>query len=359
MSINIQVKNFQSIRDAKVTVDRFTVITGPNNSGKTAFIRATRGVFQNTRGTAFIREGEQKCSVEVDFGTDGKVCWEKGTGKRDRPTYTINDGQPLHPGASVPDEVAEFGIVPVQAGGQEVWPSIAEQFTGQIFLLDRPGSALAEAVADVVRVGQLNGALRASERDRRQVHSTLKVRRSDLVQQENEVHRYDGLDEAVADVVALESARVQVVALAKAIVGISGLRQRLDQARGEALRLSPIADITLPKEKKAREILDQVDVLRALERRYSASKAEVARYQGVGSILVSVQAGPSQRLLKARDVLLDFQSRLLVAEASVVARQEQLDVAMSNLLKRTEEAAALLAAMGVCPVCKAVTGGGR
>ncbi len=41
--VKVRVKNFQSIREAEVEVKGLTVITGPNNSGKTAFMRAVKG----------------------------------------------------------------------------------------------------------------------------------------------------------------------------------------------------------------------------------------------------------------------------------------------------------------------------
>ena len=66
--MKVTVENFQSIKRAEIDVDGFTVITGPNNSGKTALMRAIRGAFQNAPGSAFIRHGEKECRVEVDLG---------------------------------------------------------------------------------------------------------------------------------------------------------------------------------------------------------------------------------------------------------------------------------------------------
>jgi len=351
MPVTIRAKNFQSIKDATIEVVRFTVCTGTNNSGKTALQRAVRGVFQNTGGTAFIREGETQCSVEVDFGKDGKIVWSKGTGKRDRPCYVINDGEPIYPGSAVPDEVAAFGVVPIQAGGQEVWPTIAPQFTGQIFLLDRPGSALAEAVADVERVGQLNRGLRSAESDRRQAAAALKVRVTDLVQHEAEAAGFEGLDEAVSFVAALEAARVGVVTIGRAVVGLADLRDRLRAARDDAAKLAPVADITVPEATEAKKLGEELAELQGLQRRLTSAKAEVAKYEGINEVLVEVDAGPAKRVLDAIDVLSGLQARLKAAQSRVVVRQQELEKAEAELVEAKAAADSELADLGQCPTC--------
>jgi len=367
----------------------------------TALQRAARGVFQNTGGTAFIRHGETQCSVEVDFGEDGKVRWEKGTGKRDRPTYVINDGKPIYPGSSVPDEVAAFGVAPIEAGGQDVWPTIAPQFSGQIFLLDRPGSALAEAVADVERVGQLNRALRKSESDKRQAAVALKVRLADLVEHQAEADKFDGLDDAVESVYALEATQKKVLTIARAITGLADLRGRLMTAQGDVDRLAPVADIHVPKESVARDmaadlaelgqlkdlrdrlgvardgvvkftpaasivipsedtaknLLAEMEALQDLKVRYDAAKAEEAKYGGVGRVLVDVDDAPTRRVLSALDVLSSLQRGLKAARENEVQVREELEQAEQLLEVASVAADAVLAELGQCPVCGTIMQG--
>ena len=398
MPVKITAKNFQSIKEATIEVEHFTVVTGPNNSGKTSVMRATRGVFQNTGGSAFIRHGEKQCSVEIDFGEDGKVEWSKGTGKRDRPTYVINGGKPIHPGSSVPDEVAAFGVCPIEAGGQDVWPTIAPQFTGQIFLLDRPGSALAEAVADVERVGQLNRGLRASERDKRQASAALKVRKADLSEHQAEADRFEGLDEAVDAIHALDAKRKKLVLIARAITGLADLRDRLQTARGDVEKLAPVADIAVPTSETARGItadlvelgeledmcdrlqsaqagvakwtpvsnitlsdgseakalLAEMTVLQRLKADYDVAKAEEDKYAGIGQVLVAVDEAPAQRVLAALNVLQGLEGRFSSARSSVLEIREDLEQAEVLLVEATTAADAVLAEIGQCPTCGTV-----
>lgn len=350
MAVRVHVSNFQSIGDAEIEIDGFTVVTGTNNTGKTALQRAIRGVFQNTSGTAFIREGQTTCEVTVDFG-DHKVTWSKGTGKKDRPTYVIDGGEPLYPGQAVPEEVAALGVVPIQAGGQEVWPTIAPQFSGQIFLLDKPGSAVAEAVADVERVGQLNRALRNAESDRRTAAATLKVRVADLAGYEDQVARYEGLDDAVAGVTALEQAQVQVLRLAKAIQGLQVLRDRLIAAREAAAVLAPVEAFHVPEAAEVQKLQTELTELQKFQQRLQKARAEVTRHAGVDTLVMVVDEAPAKRLLEALKVLKGFQTSLKAAQTRVAEQQAASDQAEVEQAASQTEFDEALRELGCCPTC--------
>lgn len=195
MTVKIRVRDFQSIEDAEIEVSGLTIITGQNNLGKSAFYRAAHGVFTNARGSKFVRQGKDQCTVDITFGDGRTVTWEKGA-KHNR--YII-DGKVLDKvGSGVPLELESMGVIPINASGRELWPQFAPQFTGQVFLLDQPGSVLAESVADVNRVGVLNEALRLSQSDKRTLSSELKVRQGDVTRLESLEATYKGLDTAEA-----------------------------------------------------------------------------------------------------------------------------------------------------------------
>ena len=316
----------------------------------TALQRAIRGVFQNTPGTTFIREGETTCEVTVDFG-DRRVTWSKGTGKKDRPTYVLDKGEPIYPGQGVPEEVAALGVIPIQAGGQEVWPTIAPQFSGQLFLVDKPGSAVAEAVADVERVGQLNRALRNAESDRRTAASTLKVRVADLTAFEAQVAKFDGLDEAVVAVQALEEVQAGVQRIGRAALGLMALRDRLRTAEKMVGTLALVGDIQTPDPRPVQELQGGLRELGKLRQRLSKTQQEVQRYSGTDTLLVSVDESTSRRLLDGFKVLKMFRTRRIAAVDRVAAIQIELGQAEDELIQATAEANAALAELGCCPTC--------
>ncbi len=245
MPIKVRVRDFQSIGDVSIEIDGLTVVTGANNTGKSALMRAIRAAVQNAKGTSFVRHGKVKSIVEMDFGDGQTLLWEKGKAKADKPTYSINGGTPIHPGQAVPDEVRELGIKPIMAGGREVWPQIARQFD-QVFLLDQPGSVMADAVADVDRVSKLNEALRLAQSDYRAATGELNTRRNDLLTLDKELQRFKGLDDLNKEVLDIEAKAGLISRLETALQGISVLRDRRKAAQFSVVCLSGIAEVTVP-----------------------------------------------------------------------------------------------------------------
>jgi exonuclease SbcC len=353
MAVKVRVRNFQSIADASLVIDGLTVVTGSNNSGKTALVRAIRGAFQNTRGSAFVRHGAKKCTVELEFDDGRTLKWEKGP--KHPPTYTIDGGEPIRPGQGVPPEVQALGVAPLVINKQQVWPQVANQFTGQVFLLDQPGSTLAEAVADVGRVGALNKALRSSDSDKRSAQATLKVRRTDLTLAEAEALGFEGLDDAAGLVVDIEQGIVRAEKLAKAVEGVAALQTRHTRAAGLVESLAGIEALDdLPDMQAAEDLLVELEALEALRETHKTAAAEVSLLAGIEGLDINVDFGPAKKLANALDVLAGLQTRLQRARESALLQESALDKAERELVEAEAEAVEVLGTFEECPTCGGV-----
>ncbi len=247
MAFKVRVRNFQSLEDTGLEVSGLTVVTGSNNAGKSALLRAIRGVFENPGGNHFVRHGTDSFSVHLDFG-DASVTWSKGP--KVKPTYQIGS-KTLHPGREVPEEVLGLGIQPIKAGSDELWPQIAPQFTGQMFLLDRSGSVIAEAVSDVERVSRLSEALRFADTDAKAATSELKLRRKDLTSAVAIAQFYDDLPAVVSAQEAAVTALAGVRKLQAALDKVRSLQAALRAAKArvvalETVRLQVVVPDTVP-----------------------------------------------------------------------------------------------------------------
>jgi len=70
-----KIKNFQSIKEANFIFKGFTIIRGPNNSGKSASLRAIESLlFNNFKTDTYPRKnpGGKKLTTEITFGFEGK-----------------------------------------------------------------------------------------------------------------------------------------------------------------------------------------------------------------------------------------------------------------------------------------------
>lgn len=351
----VRVQNFQSIADATVVVDGFTVVTGGNNGGKSALMRAIRGAFQNTRGTAFIRRGQTKSTVTVTFQDGMSVVWDKGRGKGDKPTYVINNGSPIHPGQGVPDELAALGVRPISAGGREIWPQFAPQFTGQVFLLDQPGSVLADAVADVDRVGQLNEALRLSESDRRSAASDLRSRQTEDQDLQTRILKFGGLDDACVQVHAIEHQHAQTLRIEQGIQQVTRIRDQIRSVTTVVNRLAGILDVQVP-DIPFEDDLREIHALGDLRLRLGATTSGVTRLTEVESIPVDVDGSLVDRIDLALRRAEDLRHQWKGARSTVDTAEQDLQGAEGDLSSITQTLMDLLGGMGECPVCGTVTG---
>ena len=280
MPFRVRVRNFQSIKDATIRVSGLTVITGPNNSGKTAMLRAVRGAFTNAPAGPLVRKGEAHLSVDLSFDDGHTLTWEKGSEKPEGKGKAINryvlDGKALEGvGRGVPPEVEALGVREISAGSDGLWPQIARQFDGTLFLVDRPGSVVAEALSDVERVGKLSDALRASESDRRTIASEMKVRRADMARLQERAQKFDGLDTVLEDINTVDLRALQD--MAREIASLKDLAERLRKSRED---LAPIAGFTPKSIPDSRDcaVADDLRTAAALAARLKIARVDSHKY---------------------------------------------------------------------------------
>ena len=281
MATKVKIKNFQSIEKADLVIDGFTVITGKNNSGKSAVQRAIRGVFQNAKGNSFVRYGASHCEVSVEFDDGNSVVWNKG--KKEN-KYTINGKEYDKVGSGVPEQLDAFEVQPITAGGREIWSQFAPQFTGQVFLLNETGSVLAEAISDVERVQTLNKAMKQSERDKRSANSTLKVRKKDEKAVEIDLEHYKGLDTLGLLLDTIESLETKIEKIDKATEKLIDYRDRRDSLVGLITHLDGVSSIDIPDTETVEGVCDQLIELIELNEQYTQATRSVLTLQGVSEI---------------------------------------------------------------------------
>lgn len=356
MPFRLRVKNFQSIEDASLDVDGLTVVTGPNNSGKTAMIRAVYGAFTNARGTKYVRHGKESCEVALDFADGRSLVWEKG----EKVNRYVLDGKTLNKvGQGAPPEMISLGVQPVEASGRELWPQFAHQFVGQVFLIDEPGSVLAEAISDVTRVGVLNEALRNAQSDRRTAAGDLKLRQSDVAKHEAATKKFDGLDDALKLATEVDSARADLTTLQRQLDEARRFRDRLRQAQAEVSRLSPVRDhgavddAPLAKATKAESALGWVRT--AAKRWAQVQEAHDAAQRAVGAArqvqLPDWEMGTLTKWVEATDL----SRKTAIYLQSVQSLRRESGDAEKLVFASTGDLSTLLVEAGVCPTCGSET----
>lgn len=328
MTTKVKIKDFQSIEKADLEISGFTVITGKNNSGKSAVQRAIRGVFQNTRGHAFVRHGKPHSEVSLSFEDGNSVTWLKG--KKEN-KYIINGKEFDKVGSGTPEELDDFMIQPIKAGGREIWSQFAPQFTGQVFLLSETGSVLAEAISDVERVQTLNNAMKQSERDKRAANSTLKVRVKDEKALQQDLEHYVGLDSLGLLLDTIESLEEKVSNLTNQITTLTSYQSKRVALLSEITNLDGVTSITPPNMDKVLSLSEELQLLLVLKDAYSEASQTVSFLQGISSVSVPDE-GDLLTLTATLKTLTDLQTDRLRAMAGTRVMTQMCETLSHDLV---------------------------
>lgn len=380
MPAQIEIQNYQSLKNVSLEVKGLTSVTGTNNSGKSALMRAIRSTFQNTPGTHYIRHGTDETTVSISL--NGKqVKWSKT--RKGKPQYQFPGKEPIFPGLEIPTPLQDLGVSPLEIGNDQVWPNFAPQFTGQVFLLDRPGSALAEAVADVERVHRLNEALKLSESARRDAESKLKEARNAKTEVDDTLSLFVGLDDVFEALRHVKACRESLLLLKQQEQTILSLQANLKRTSDAVKALDGCDQLFVPSldlvtkgmislqetqdlcqkwqlSRKTSSSLQGVDALQecSLAKVKQAAEALVSvqtlvnRFRGIVCVqppLFKLPAVPEiPEILSELWRLKKTQDRLLDEVSSTESALLGMKVESEQVAKRLQE---VLIAAGECPLC--------
>lgn len=364
MPLKIRVQNFQSIKDQTLEIDGFCAITGQNNVGKSAFIRAVYGLLTNTGGTWFVRNGEKMASVELTFDDGTVVLWEKGKGGINQ--YTINGKFFENVGHKPPHVLAEkLGIFPLEISGRPFWPQIATPTTGKTFLLDQTGSVLAEAIADVERVGKLNRALKEAESERRSINAQLKVRHKDVEKLTKELETFSDLGDLDTLVTDASAYREKLILVRRSYEMFCSLRSERNESRSTVESLRGVENLQVP----ARDEIDRlnrlkrkIEILQDYKTRMGEVRTRLKAFESFENALAKIEATKEafqekqRRVDKIKKAISDFhrlrgeRSRLSGKISTYESRIENKNEELSELKNQISN---FLGGLGECPTCNA------
>lgn len=192
MLTRLQIKNYQSIKEADIELAPFTVIVGQNRSGKSATLRAIRALFFNQTGTGFIRRGQNNCEVIVDTD-DHQIIWYKN---KTTAEYDLDGRRFTKLAGGVPEEIqAALGVRAIEVDSTlTLTPQVHIQ--GEwAFLLDRSAGQAARALAKMTRLDVVVKAQQLCKSAIRSIRDDLKVATAGHDQAQKELEEFEDTEE--------------------------------------------------------------------------------------------------------------------------------------------------------------------
>jgi DNA repair exonuclease SbcCD ATPase subunit len=154
---SIKIKDYMAHKETELELGPgVTVLTGPNNSGKSAVVEALRSVAQNPAPQYVIRHGTSKAAVRVELDSGDAIEWVRSRGNS---IYRLFKADQDGGGSGDDPEVyAKFGRMPPEDIRNLLRLDLVETESGPvdihignqrypIFLLDQTGSQAASFFA--------------------------------------------------------------------------------------------------------------------------------------------------------------------------------------------------------------------
>lgn len=175
MKFNLVGRNFQAWKTFDLNVGGFTVIVGASNRGKSALIRALRGVLRNQVSDAHIRKGEKSTEITltVDNGPVATLTRVKTT------SYKVNGEDYAKLSGELPDPLKALNVQAISVGGTKLDPVFASQFDSQ-FMMDLTPTDLNNVLGLFNNTEQLNQGKKTVNTSNTEINSQAKLLASEI-----------------------------------------------------------------------------------------------------------------------------------------------------------------------------------
>jgi hypothetical protein len=268
MITDILVTNYQSLRDLRLRLGRFTVVTGATSSGKSGVIRAIRLNAFNASGTSYISTGTGACQVMLNDAELGVAARITRTASRGGDAYDLiagdERGHYTKLAGAVPEDVQRaMQLSPLNFAGQFDPP----------YLLTETGSEVARKLGALTNVTMILGAAQEAGRRRKRIEAELKATRDSVEDCNEQAQRFRGLATRREAIDQAEAALAQALQTEAQVTRLQRLLAQYQQAqaRVEAIVLPPVIDVA-----GVAAAWDQWLKLRNLIQRYQQAQANTA-----------------------------------------------------------------------------------
>lgn len=360
MSLNLSIKNFQSIKETNLDLSGFTVITGSSNLGKSAVRRAFATVLYNDWDASYVRDGFDGAEVELE--RDGNIIkvekeYRKDTIKKN--TFTVNGKSYDKMGRSnenLPDEYADFGWQPLKAQDKKYKLNIATQLE-PLFMIGNSDTENTAILNNAFKMDAFERASAEAGREAKDIEKTIKVHEKDLSAKEEElrvVKLYLDRLESIKEVIEKLSTDYSL------IEQYIGLKRAYDEQKPEYERFlleSKVIDLT-QKMMTIKNYLDKVEELKRVE-----SEKEIVTK--VAKLLPMIDlakryiedSNEVEEKEKRKTLTLNAKEKIdqLGEILSLVELRTKMDKAQESIEQNEQELREIdkeIHSLGVCPLCQ-------
>ena len=304
-----------------------TVLTGPNNSGKSSIVEALRCIATNPLPKHFIRHGAKQARVELEMDDGVRVAWIR---KKATAWYEV-----LRPGEEEWEVYAKFGRntpedilnilrlnqVPLE-GGKSLDVHIGNQ-RNPIFLLDQPSSVAAQFFASSSEASHLLAMQTELKNRVRSAKREKKFQQQKLDEIRTELDELQTLPDVNLELEIARELKGQMDILDKEIPAVEGILQRKGELENYKTSLGArekeLAELQEAPELFPSEPLERI--FSGLEKLRTHGQNLKARFDSLNELQAPPELFPEQQL----ESYLARQNQLSFAEKKQNDRRKVLE----------------------------------
>ncbi|TJX16234.1 hypothetical protein E9840_00660 [Tissierella creatinini] len=276
----ITLENFQSHKYSVIELDeRMNVIVGPSDSGKSAIIRGLKWVlFNEPSGNYFIREGENECSVTVEF-SDSTILKRLRTKSKNSYVLYNNNGEKMKFegfGSIIPNEIIEeIGIKKIYLDSTESsFINLGEQLEGA-FLLSEKTSTRASAIGRLVGVNIVDVALRDVLKDIRGLNVSTRTLEDNNIALKTEIEGYEFLNDLKKRYTKAKDLENDINNSLELLNKLSVYKSKIAETKKESLEL--------------KNILKELDGIEKIDESLLAIESRIIKYKYINNYAKTLQ----------------------------------------------------------------------
>lgn len=303
----VDITNFQSIKNLSLKFEGFTTIVGRNFIGKSASLRAINAALTNQQGTDFIRWGEKFCEVRIKT-TGIELLWHKESGNN---FYKINNEDVYDKVGNQPPPkpLIEAGFGLLNVGKEKINLFYAEQFF-PLFLVDRLDTKSADLLISIYGLDKLYKAIDLCAKDQRENSNLCKLRKNDFEQAEKDLERFENFDKVKELAKNLESNKFNLSQKNELIDKLNSWLENITACNEDIKRFKPIKSIQIPSYESIEKAIEEYGILNEFVLSIQKIKKEFIRLREVNNIVISEkEASDIENKLSEIKNLKGFQSR--------------------------------------------------
>lgn len=243
----LSLRNFQSHRETDFEfTPGLNIIVGPSDQGKSAIIRALRWlIFNEPRGTGFIRVGETRCQIRVEMSNGVAVERIRDESSRTNRYILEVPGEEAMVferfNKEVPLEVRR--ALSIQKLVIDRDRAVEINLAGQLeapFLLEESGTTRSKILGRMANLHVIDAAQRDTIRDTNQASQEIGRLEADIEALDVKLQEYANLEEEENRLQSLELLLQNLTELDREVRQLEEARERLEQNRQQTVAIQVV-----------------------------------------------------------------------------------------------------------------------